>query len=94
VLEVLIEYLLSLVHDLFTHDDEKLSSFKGSFGADAEIVRDDLDDGFLLAGIVSEFVQNGSQGSRCGAGNCGDAIFAEFKEHWQELREDDSVVEK
>ena len=56
VLKVLIKDLLCLVHDLFAHDNEKLSSFKGSFDADAEIVGNDLDDGFLLAGIVSELV--------------------------------------
>lgn len=55
VLEMLIKDLFSGVHDLFTHDNEKLSALKTGFGTRAEVVLDDLNDSLLLLDIVSKF---------------------------------------
>ena len=56
VLEVLIEQVLRLVHDIFTHEDIELAALECGFITFAEIVSDNFNDCLLLLKILGEFI--------------------------------------
>ena len=90
--EILIEELFGLVHDFFTHDNEELTALEDSLLSDTEVVLDDFNDGFLLFGILAELVQDGCKSGGCLSRNLFDAVLAEFEEHRQELRVDNTTI--
>ena len=94
VLEVLIEQVLCLIHDLFAHQDVQLAALVSRLLSVTEVVLDDLDDRSLLVLVLIELVQDGSQGSGCSVRYCGDSVLAELEEHGQELRVDNLLVKE
>lgn len=66
MLEVLIEKVLCLIHDLFAHQDVQLAALVCRLLSITEVVLDNLDDRPLLVLVLIELVQDGSQGSGCG----------------------------
>jgi len=92
--EVFVKDFLGLIHDFFTHQNEKLAALVARFLPRAEIVLHDFDDCFLLVAVFGELIQNGGQCGGCCTGHSGDSVLAEFEEHGQELRVHDSSVKQ
>lgn len=92
--EELVEELLRLVHHLFAHNNEQLTSFVGGLLPRSEVVLHNLNDSFLLVTVALEFVQDRGERSGSGPGDHGDSVLAEFEEHGKELLVDDLLVEE